>query len=113
MKFFSAKAFSLVTAFFVLTLVFSSCEKKEEAAKEPYKIGAVFAVTGRVDGTGPGLVELFNFTDNQPIANSQIVFGNIPQRITTQINFLENIPKKEIKCLQTKSQSTPKSSWVY
>ena len=46
MKFFSAKSISFVAVFFILTLVFSSCEKKEEAAKEPYKIGAVFAVTG-------------------------------------------------------------------
>jgi hypothetical protein len=35
MKFFSAKTISFVAAFFILTLVFSSCEKKEEAAMEP------------------------------------------------------------------------------
>jgi len=46
MKILSAKIFSLFAAFVLLTLMVSSCEKKEEAAKEPYKIGAVFAVTG-------------------------------------------------------------------
>ena len=46
MKKFSTKIFNLFAVFALLSLVISSCEKKEEAAKEPYKIGAVFAVTG-------------------------------------------------------------------